>query len=427
MSAKFNYDVSAQTVESCLINLNFNFIREKKEGKLLTLNEIYGLNIVQLDNNVFELTDKFKVLLQDVLFKQYLQDSIDYSIHRFDKLLEHGVWQNGFVLYGKYSRKDVFRVLNVAVNPVAQNVGGYVVSSDGTHCPIFVNYHKDDDISESTKYEDEFINNKEFSWMSKSNRKLESNDVQAIQGNRERIRRPLFIKKSNDEGLEFYYMGDVEPQKDKTEQSTMQAGNGKNVSVVKFIFSLSTPVADEMYQYLREKEGSKNSKVQSVKGISTVIDINTKGGEKKNLIPFYEFHAAAGSFSDMQENKDYEMIEVPSQYSTDNKYFACRVVGESMNRRIDNNSICIFKVPLGGSRNGKIVIVENYGKNDDEYNSSFTIKTYASEKRTSENGEWEHSVILLKPNSTDSRFEDIVLNEEDCENMRIVGEFVAIL
>jgi SOS-response transcriptional repressor LexA len=222
-------------------------------------------------------------------------------------------------------------------------------------------------------------------------------------------------------------MGDVEPQKDKTEKSTMQAGNGKDVSVVKFIFSLSTPVTDEMYQYLREKEDSKDAATKLVKEIPTVIDINIKGDKKRNVIPFFEFYAAAGSFSDMQENKDFEMIEVPSEYSEDKEYFACRVVGESMNRRIKNNSICIFKKSLGGSRNGKIVIVENYGKNDDEYNSSFTIKTYASEKRSTDDGGWEHSVILLKPNSTDSRFEDIVLHEDDCKNMRIVGEFVAVL
>ena len=98
-----------------------------------------------------------------------------------------------------------------------------------------------------------------------------------------------------------------------------------------------------------------------------------------------------------------------------------------MNRRIKNNSICIFKEPLGGSRNGKIVLIENYGKNDQDYNSSFTIKTYASEKRYTDDGQWEHSVILLKPNSTNPQFEDIVLHAEDCENMRIVGEFVTVL
>ncbi|BCE01273.1 hypothetical protein [Marinicellulosiphila megalodicopiae] len=72
-------------------------------------------------------------------------------------------------------------------------------------------------------------------------------------------------------------------------------------------------------------------------------------------------------------------------------------------------------------------MIENYGKHDEEYNSSFTIKTYASEKRISDTGEWEHSVILLKLNSTDPQFKDIVLHEEDCEGMRVVGEFVTVL
>ena len=115
-----------------------------------------------------------------------------------------------------------------------------------------MNYHKADDISESTKYEDEFINNKEFNWMSKSNRKLESNDVQSILGNNGDIRLPLFIKKNNDEGVEFYYMGDVSPQKDKVEQTTMNNDKGQKVSVVRFRFNLQPPVSKVMYHYLRE-------------------------------------------------------------------------------------------------------------------------------------------------------------------------------
>jgi hypothetical protein len=105
-------------------------------------------------------------------FKRFLLDSAEYSIYEFDRLFDADKWRNGFVLYRKYSRKDVFRILNVSENPVAQNVGGYLVSPDNKHCPIFVNYHKEEHISESTKYEDEFVNNKEFDWMSKSNRTL---------------------------------------------------------------------------------------------------------------------------------------------------------------------------------------------------------------------------------------------------------------
>jgi superfamily II DNA or RNA helicase/HKD family nuclease/SOS-response transcriptional repressor LexA len=427
VSNKYNYEVSNQTIESCLNNINFKFIREKSSGKLLSLNEIYGLDILTLNDDTFQFTTEFKALFKEEFFDRYLKDSINYSIHKFNDSYESEHWQDGFTLYEKYSRKDVFRILNVETNPVPQNVGGYLVSPDNKHCPIFVNYHKDEDISDSIKYEDEFINNKEFSWMSKSNRKLESNDVQSILGNKGNIRLPLFIKKSNDEGIEFYYMGDIEPEKDKIEQTFMSSGSGKKVSVVRIIFNLNTPVSDEMYQYLREKEVLKIESSPTLKLVPSTTLQNITDDKELNTIPLYDFYAAAGSFSEMQDNKEFKWIEVPLKYSEEKKYFACKVIGESMNRRIKNNSICIFKESLGGSRNGKIVLVENYGKNDEEYNSSFTIKTYASEKRATDDGEWEHSVIMLKPNSTESQYEDIVLHEDDCENMRIVGEFVAVL
>ena len=70
---------------------------------------------------------------------------------------------------------------------------------------------KEEDISETTKYEDSFIDNSKFTWMSKSRRTLTSPDVQAIQNYKEGLRIPLFVKKSNDEGTDFYYMGEMEP------------------------------------------------------------------------------------------------------------------------------------------------------------------------------------------------------------------------
>ncbi|WP_250656446.1 DUF3427 domain-containing protein [Alkalimarinus coralli] len=315
---KYGYEVSDQTIQSCLNNINLKFIREKSKGKLLTLNEIHGINILNLNKGSFQLTAEFKLLLNNNIFQQYFQDTINYSINKFNEINKHNSFHNGFVLYEKYSRKDVFRILNVDTNPVAQNVGGYLVSPDNSHCPIFVNYHKDEDISESTKYEDEFINNKEFSWMSKSNRKLESNDVQSILGNKGRIRLPLFIKKNNDEGIEFYYMGEVEPEKDKVKQTSMNTDNGKVVSVVNFVFSLSPPVTDEMYQYLKEKEALETE--------PPLINKNEDAANEKNYIPFYDFYAAAGSFSEMQENKDFDKIAVPEKYSKDQKHFCCRVL-----------------------------------------------------------------------------------------------------
>ncbi|HVL52374.1 MAG TPA: hypothetical protein VM754_12835, partial [Actinomycetota bacterium] len=38
--------------------------------------------------------------------------------------------------------------------------------------------------------------------------------------------------------------------------------------------------------------------------------------------------------------------------------FVARVEGESMNRRIPHGAHCVFRHPVPGSRNGKVVLVE---------------------------------------------------------------------
>jgi superfamily II DNA or RNA helicase/HKD family nuclease len=422
---KHGYSISEETIKSCVFNLNFEFIREKKDGKMLSAKEIYNFDILNLENFKFVFSNSFKAHLNQTEFKRFLLDSIDYSIYEFDRLFDVDKWQNGFVLYRKYSRKDVFRILNVAENPVAQNVGGYLVSPDNEHCPIFVNYHKEESISESTKYEDEFVNNKEFDWMSKSNRTINSNDVQSILGKNGAIRLPLFIKKNNDEGMNFYYMGEVSPELNKVEQTTIPNDNGKKLSVVKIRFNLADPVIPSMYNYLQEKSAVKNVKPTKTGKVIPIQQSLSFEEELRNPIPLYDFYAAAGTFSELQSEKSFTLIEGPENNSS-NDYFACKIIGESMNRVIPNGSICLFKPYTGGSRNGKIVLVENMDIQDPDFNSAFTIKTYSSEKSVSEET-WGHTSIVLRPNSYDSSYQNIIITEENAEEMRVVGEFVEIL
>ncbi len=86
--------------------------------------------------------------------------------------------------------------------------------------------------------------------MSKSRRTLSSPDVIAIRNFRQGLRLPLFIKKSNDEGNDFYYMGDITPIEDSFEQTAMEDDNGNKVSVVKVRFLMNYPVEDSIYEYL---------------------------------------------------------------------------------------------------------------------------------------------------------------------------------
>ena len=247
---KYFYKVNLDTIESSVKNLNFEFVTEKENKELKSVREIHKTNIVEMDKDNIVIHDEFSAMItRNKTFASFLLDSVEYSIGTFNQLFDINKFNNGFVLYRKYSRKDVFRILNWKRNPVAQNVGGYIISPDKSNCPIFVNYHKENAISNSTKYEDHFISNEQFAWMSKSKRTLNSPDVKTIEVG-VNLRIPLFIKKSNDEGAEFYYMGDIKAIPESFEQTTMPADNGKTVSVVKVKFQMTHLVEDSIYNYI---------------------------------------------------------------------------------------------------------------------------------------------------------------------------------
>jgi phage repressor protein C with HTH and peptisase S24 domain len=129
---------------------------------------------------------------------------------------------------------------------------------------------------------------------------------------------------------------------------------------------------------------------------------------------------------ELQSEKTYKAIEVDKHYANSNEYFACRVIGESMNKRIRNGSICLFRKYTGGSRSGKILLIENRDIHDIDFNSAFTVKTYSSQKVIAEEG-WQHTSIVLKPNSYDSKYNDIIIDEDNAEGMNVIGEFVSVI
>jgi superfamily II DNA or RNA helicase/HKD family nuclease len=245
--------ISEKTIASCIRNLNFDFVTQNHEKQMLPLSQIYGIHVVDFDGKHITMADHFLKHLDNEIFREHLQQTIACALLTYSAKFDHPHFDEGFQLYRKYSRKDVFRILNWETNPVAQNVGGYIISPDKSNCPVFVNYHKHENISSTTKYEDIFLNNREFQWMSKSKRTLESSDVKTIRNYQNGLRIPLFIKKSNDEGTEFYYMGDVTPIDESFEQTTLPTDDGKKVSVVKLVFKLKHAVEDHLYEYLTDE------------------------------------------------------------------------------------------------------------------------------------------------------------------------------
>ncbi len=145
-----------------------------------------------------------------------------------------------------------------------------------------------------------------------------------------------------------------------------------------------------------------------------------------NAVPLFNLEIAAGSFSHEQYIEDCDWVELPDSFKPQAGHFVARVVGESMNKRIPNGSWCLFKANPGGSRNNKVVIAQHQDIQDQDTGASFTIKLYTSEK-TINDDLWSHKKIILKPDSYDKNYRELVFDDESSESLKIIGELVAVI
>lgn len=187
----------------------------------------------------------FYNILHDLYFKNELDNLIEYGFRRYEDIYKNHD-DNNLVLYEKYSRKDVCRLMNWDKDE-SSTMYGYRIKHNT--CPIFITYEKKDDISESTKYEDQFINQRIFSWMTRSRVTLEKDEAQSIINYKDNnLKICLFIKKSDGEGSDFYYMGNVKPI--DWQQKTIKNDKGQDLPIVNFLFSLDREVREDIYEYL---------------------------------------------------------------------------------------------------------------------------------------------------------------------------------
>ena len=142
-------------------------------------------------------------------------------------------------------------------------------------------------------------------------------------------------------------------------------------------------------------------------------------------VPVYDLRAAAGGFSEMQIMEDFDWVELPEHIRVSEGMFVLRVVGESMNRRIPNGSWCLFKANPGGTRNGKVVLVQHRDIEDPDHGGSYTVKLYFSEKIMDEDA-LVNRRITLKPDTNAFGYSPIVLDDDE-EDLLVVGEFLTVI
>jgi SAM-dependent methyltransferase/SOS-response transcriptional repressor LexA len=147
-------------------------------------------------------------------------------------------------------------------------------------------------------------------------------------------------------------------------------------------------------------------------------------------IPFYDVAAAAGAFGPDQpavDLADHSAWVRVDNLKLDPDMFAIRVTGRSMEPKIPDGSICIFRggEALAGTREGRIVLVALRDSVDPETGGRLTVKRYHSEKTFDPDGQYAHTRITLNPLNPD--FQPIVIGQAEKEALTVVGEFVRTL
>lgn len=243
------------TLESVLRVLSLAFFTEAEAAKY------GGSPIVNLERGTYKLSEKFAMAWRaEPLFQTHVRDAIEAGLylarHRYN-------WSGQLEVGQRYSRKDVCRLLNWNSNQQS-TIYGYKVDFLSNSCPIFITYHKGSDVSESTKYEDEFVNPSTLIWYTRSRRTLQSGEVKAIVENRLPLH--VFAKKDDAEGTDFYYLGRATSH--DARQAKMSGDQGHDV--VAMTLGLESPIESSLYEYFAARASAVPSPVLADLSLSPV-------------------------------------------------------------------------------------------------------------------------------------------------------------
>jgi SOS-response transcriptional repressor LexA len=147
--------------------------------------------------------------------------------------------------------------------------------------------------------------------------------------------------------------------------------------------------------------------------------------EFRTHLPKYSLRAAAGKFLENQEVTAEGWIEAPENLRLAADMFVAEIAGHSMQPTIPDGSLCVFRYGVTGSREGRLVLVENRAAGGSD---QYAVKRYRSTKIATQDQDsddaWRHSRIQLESLNPDYPSWDL---DPDEEKYRVIAEFLRVL
>ena len=165
----------------------------------------------------------------------------------------------------------------------------------------------------------------------------------------------------------------------------------------------------------------------SVDAFSRVLDrlyrehVEDTGVERFGThLPLFSLRAAAGGLSDEMLSEAEDWVPAPEGMRLSQDLFVAHVEGRSMEPRIPDGSLNLFRLHPAGSRQGKILLIERFGVLDQT--ARYTIKRYTSRKVVTSEEEWRHDQIRLEPLNPEFEAWDV-----DLDGFAVVAEWLRVI
>ena len=245
LKREFDFDTTPSLVAGYADVLEGSFVSREDD-----LRKYSGIDILRYDENgrIWRM-ESFAQRLENREFSKLVKDIISVGLSRYNDRYRGTNGDKLFVLYEKYTRRDVSFLIN-AGRDYSSTMYGMKRFDDDVF--LFVTYHKvsaeEEDrefVEGKPDYADEFINDVIFKWDSKIGCGPDSsymNDVNSA------LRKHFFVKKSDAE-KNFYYMGefDIIDQRGDVKLDN----SGRQRPITKVTMKMHNAVREDILRYLQ--------------------------------------------------------------------------------------------------------------------------------------------------------------------------------
>ena len=242
---KYGREIACSQIDEAVRVLQGHFVSKDEEYQKFRHIDILSYDEGRMIKRIASYADR----LSHGEFYRQIDDLISVGIARYsDKYEKEKEEESPFVLYEKYSRRDVSLLMNCGKDLSSIMFGMKRIKDDVF---LFITYNKEESKDEKNyvdgkpDYADIFEDNMIFRWDSKIGMDKDSAYMMDVLT---APRKHLLVKKSDAE-TNFYYMGQFDIVEAKN--STKEDNKGKVQPITKVVIRMHHPVRDDLLRYLQ--------------------------------------------------------------------------------------------------------------------------------------------------------------------------------